>query len=67
MVIVINVSHAVFGLDGVISVASNSYLLNLHQLGIPEDPWHREDVGHEMTETTKLFGKLLWVHVCPHP
>lgn len=67
MVIVINVSHAVLGLAGVISAAANSYLLNLQQLGIPEDPWRREDVGHEMTETTKLVGKLLWAHVCPHP
>lgn len=58
--------HAVLRLAGVISTAANSYLLNLQQLGIPEDPWRREDVGHEMTETTKLFGKLLWVPVCPH-
>jgi hypothetical protein len=66
VVIVINVGHEVLRLAGVISAAANSYLLNLQQLGICEDPWCREDVSHEMTETTKLFSKLLWVPACAH-
>lgn len=65
MVIVINVGHAGLRLAGAISAAANSYLLNLKQSGILEDPWCRENVGHKMTETTKLFDKLLWVPACP--
>lgn len=38
MVIVINVGHAILRLAGVISAAANSYLLNLQQLQIREDP-----------------------------
>lgn len=61
MAIVINVGPVVRYWLGVISASANSYLLNLQQLGIPENPWCREVVGHDMTETTKAFGKLLWV------
>lgn len=64
MSLVINVGQAVLRLAGVISAAASSYLLNLQQLGIPEDPWCWEVVGYEMTETTKVFDKLLWV-LCP--
>lgn len=38
VVIVINVGHAILRLTGVISAAVNSYLLNLQQLRICEDP-----------------------------